>query len=75
MIATVRLNDELAETLNSISKKFHKKKSDIIREAIELYAKELEKKKKSCIEIAIDRTKEADLEEYKSLESGLTDGL
>ena len=55
MIATVRLNDELAETLNSISKKFHKKKSRI--------------------EVAIEKTKEADLKECKSLESGLSDGL
>lgn len=75
MIATVRLNSELEEILNSVSKKFHKKKSDVIREAIRFYAKDLEKKKKSRIEMAMNKTKEADLKEYKSLEVGLDDGL
>jgi len=75
MVATVRLSSELEEILNSVSKKFHKKKSDVIREAIRFYAKDLEKKKKSRIEMAMSKTKEADLKEYKSLETGLDDGL
>ena len=34
MVATVRLNEELEELLNRLTKKFHKKKSDIMREAL-----------------------------------------
>ena len=34
MVATVRLNEELEELLNKLTKKFHKKKSDIMREAL-----------------------------------------
>jgi len=75
MIATVRLSSELEDILNSVSKKFHKKKSDVIREAIRFYAKDLEKKKKSRIEMAMSKAKEADLKEYKSLVTGLDDGL
>ena len=47
MVATVRLNSELEDTLNHIAKKLHKKKSDIIRDAISFYAKSLEDSKKT----------------------------
>lgn len=75
MVATVRLSTELEETLNSIAKRFHKKKSDIIREAITFYAQNLEKTKKTRLQKAIDKTYEADFTEYKDMEESLDDAL
>ena len=75
MLATVRLNDELAELLTSLTKQFHKKKSDVIREAIRFYAQELEKNHKSRMQKAMDKTAAADFHEYERLEETLNDGL
>ena len=67
MVATVRLNSELEETLNSIAKRFHKKKSDIIREAITFYAKNLEKTKETRLQKAIEKTYKEDFKEYEEM--------
>ena len=75
MIATVRLNDELEETLNSVAKSLHKKKSDIIREAILFYAKSLENHKKNRLHNAIKKTTKDDFNEYKKMEDTLDDSL
>ena len=75
MIATVRLNAELEETLNSVSKSLHKKKSDIIREAILFYAKSLENNKKNRLKNAIQKTTKHDFNEYKNMEDTLNDGI
>ena len=75
MVATVRLNSELEELLNSISTKFHKKKSDVIREAISFYAHSLETTQKTKMQRAMAKTMKADYKEYKSIEESLTDGL
>jgi len=75
MLATVRLNDELTELLTSITERFHKKKSDVIREAIRFYAQELEKNQKTRMQKAMERTAKSDLKEYKALEDTLNDGL
>ena len=75
MLATVRLNDELSELLNSMTKKFHKKKSDIIREAISFYAKELENNQSTRMQKAIKKTAKSDFNEYKEFEETLNDGL
>ncbi len=75
MVATVRLNDELEEILNSISKRFHKKKSDVIREAITFYAKNLEKTKKTRLQKAVEKTYKEDFKEYKKMEDTLDDSL
>ena len=75
MIATVRLNAELEETLNSVSKSLHKKKSDIIREAILFYAKSLENNKKNRLQNAIKKTTKRDFNEYKNMEDTLNDGI
>ena len=53
MVATVRLNDELENLLNRLTKKFHKKKSDIIREALLHYGKNLESEHKSRMQKAM----------------------
>ncbi len=75
MIATVRLNSELEETLNSVAKSLHKKKSDIIREAIQFYAKSIEDSKKNRLQSAIRKTTKQDFDEYKTMEGTLDDGI
>jgi predicted DNA-binding protein len=75
MVATVRLSNELEKTLENISKSLHKKKSEIIRDAIEYYAKSLEDSKKNRIKNAIEKTKVNDFKEYKTFEDTLDDGI
>ena len=75
MIATVRLNNELEETLNSVAKSLHKKKSDIIREAIQFYAKSIEDSKKNRLQSAIKKTTKQDFDEYKMMKATLDDGI
>ncbi|PLY10612.1 ribbon-helix-helix protein, CopG family [Sulfurimonas sp. CVO] len=75
MVATVRLDDVLENKLNTLANTLHKKKSDVIREAIEYYAKNVEKSKKSRILKAVEKTKNADKDEYKNFEGTLNDGL
>ncbi len=75
MIATVRLNAELEETLNSVAKSLHKKKSDIIREAILFYAKSLQNSKKKSLHNAINKTIKHDFNEYKNMENTINDGI
>jgi predicted transcriptional regulator len=75
MVATVRLDDVLENKLDTLANTLHKKKSDVIREAIEYYAKNVEKSKKSRILKAVEKTKNADKDEYKNFEGTLNDGL
>jgi len=75
MTATVRLDDALENKLNTLVFTLHKKKSDVIREAIEYYAKSVEENKKSRILNAVEKTKNADYNEYKSFDGTLNDGL
>ena len=75
MVATVRLDSELENVLNSISKKLHKKKSDVIRDAISFYAKNLEDTKKARILSAVEKTKQSDLKEHILMEDSLHDGM
>jgi len=75
MVATVRLDSELETILNGLSKEFHKKRSEIIREAISFYAKAIENRKKNRLHEAIDKTAKRDYDEYKLLEETLNDGF
>lgn len=75
MTATVRLDNTMEETLDSLSRMLHKKRSDVIRDAIAFYAKSLEKSKKERLLDAVKKTKEKDLKEYKAMEGTLSDGL
>ncbi len=75
MTATVRLNDELSEKLETLSEVLHKRKSDIIREAISLYAESVEKSKRSRIQRAVAKVKEADAKLYRDFEESIDDGL
>jgi len=75
MTATVRLDDVLEDKLNRLSVVLHKKKSDIIRDAISFYAQNIEKDKKSRILKAIEKTKDIDKTEFEDFEGTLNDGI
>lgn len=75
MTATVRLDEALELKLERIAKTLRKKKSDVIRDAIEFYATNVESEKKSRIRLAVEKTKNADKEVYKHVEGTLSDGL
>ena len=75
MVATVRLDDNLESTLNRVSKIVHKKKSDVIREAITFYAQAIEQNKKTRLQDAIEKTKDIDKKEFKDFEGTLNDGI
>jgi len=75
MTATVRLDDTLEKKLNNLSKTLHKKKSDVIREAIEFYSNSIQDNKKSRIKKAVEKTKEIDKKEYIFLEDSISDTI
>ena len=75
MVATVRLDDNLENTLNRVSKILHKKKSDVIRDAITFYAQNIEVNKKSRILSAVEKTKNIDKKEFKDFEDISDDGI
>ena len=75
MITTVRLDDTLEKTLETLSSKLHKKKSDVIREAITFYANNLDKTKTNRLLAAVKKTKNADKRIYEEMEGTLNDGI
>ncbi|KIM09377.1 MAG: CopG family transcriptional regulator [Sulfurovum sp. PC08-66] len=75
MTATVRLDDALESKLETLSKSLHKKKSDVIREAILFYANSFETSQKRRMLQAVEKTLQADSQEAKLLEETLHDGL
>lgn len=75
MTATVRLDEVLELKLERMAKTLHKKKSDVIREAIEFYATSVESHKKSRILLAVEKTKALDKELINHFEGTLHDGL
>ncbi|CAA6805236.1 MAG: CopG family transcriptional regulator [uncultured Sulfurovum sp.] len=75
MTATVRLDDVLSDKLNQLSHSLHKKKSDVIRDAIEFYAKNIESDKKSKMLSAVEKVKKIDKSLNKEFEVTLSDGI
>ena len=75
MIATVRLDEKVENVLNSVCDSLHKKKSEVIREAILFYGQSLKDAKKSRLQKAIEKTGRDDYSEYLSMEGTLNDGL
>ena len=75
MTATIRLDSNLENTLNKLTSVLHKKKSDVIRDAISFYAQNIEKKQKSRILNAVEKTKHIDKKEFKDFEDTLNDGI
>lgn len=75
MTATVRLDEVLELKLERMAKTLRKKKSDVIREAIEFYATSVESHKKSRLVSAVEKTKASDKELNSDFEGTLHDGL
>ncbi len=75
MTATVRLDKTLEDKLDFIAQSLHKKKSDIIRDAISYYADNIQNSQKSRILKAVAKTKDADKMENTEFEGTLDDGL
>ena len=70
MTATVRLDEKLESRLQSLTKELHKKKSDVIRDAICYYASMIEQKKRAKMKEIVEKTKDADrkiLEEFEDI--------
>ncbi|MFA6187686.1 MAG: CopG family transcriptional regulator [Sulfuricurvum sp.] len=74
MTATVRLDKSLEDKLDFISQTLHKKKSDIIRDAISYYADSIQNSKKSRMLKAVAKTKDADKTENRIFDGTLDDG-
>lgn len=75
MIATVRLDENLENTLNRVSKILDKKKSEVIREAIIFYSKKVEQNKKNRLLNAIEKTKDIDKKYFEDFEGTTNDGF
>jgi len=75
MIATVRLDDKLEGTLLRLSDTLHKKKSEVIRDAISFYAENFEITQKSRILKAVEKTKDIDKIEFQDFGDVQDDGL
>jgi predicted DNA-binding protein len=75
MIATVRLSNEIENTLLELSNVLQKRKSDVIRDAIEFYAKNVKKDKKTRMINAINKTKNIDKKEFSDFDGVIYDGI
>ena len=75
MVATVRLDKKVENSLNSLTKELNKKKSDVIRDAINYYAFMIESKKKAKIKDAVLKTKDADKKILAKFEDILDEAL
>ena len=75
MIATVRLSNEIENTLLELSNVLQKRKSDVIRDAIEFYAKNVKKDKKTRMINAIKKTKNIDKKEFSDFDGVINDGM
>ena len=75
MTATVRLDDALTDKLNTLSNTLHKKKSDIIKDAILFYAKNIESDKKNRLLKAVEKVKHLDKKVHEDMEGTLLDGI
>ncbi len=75
MVTTVRLDKDLENKLNNLANVLQKKKSDIIREAIEQYSNSIEKVKKSRLQMAVEKTKDIDKKEFTDFEGTTYDGI
>lgn len=75
MVATVRLDNNLEKKLEQLSSTLHKKKSEVIREAISYYANAVQDSKKSRILNAVEKTKHIDKSLNSEYEGTLNDGI
>ena len=75
MVATVRLDKKVENSLSLLTKELNKKKSDVIRDAINYYALIVESRKKAKIKDAVLKTKDADKKLLAEFEDILDEAL
>lgn len=75
MVATVRLDDSHEFKLKQMSEMLHKKKSDVLRDALDYYADHVLNEKKRRILKAVAKVKAADALEAEVFEDTVNDGL
>lgn len=75
MVTTVRLDERREKMLKEIAQKLHRKKSEIIREAIDFYAEHVLVERRKRMESAVKKVGTADAREAAELEGTLDDGL
>ena len=61
--------------MNKLSHRLHKKKSDVIRDAISFYFSTIENTKKDRMLNAVNKVKDSDKKEYQSFEGTLSDAI
>ncbi len=75
MVTTVRLDEKREDKLSQIADILHKKKSDVLREALDYYAEYILEQKKEKFKQVVEKVKQADLKEHKNYEGTIDDGL
>ena len=75
MTATVRLDEEHEKKLKEAAALLHKKKSEILREALDFYVDHILSQKRRRILEAVEKVNAADKRENEDWEATLRDGL
>ncbi len=75
MVTTVRFDSERAKTLEKMTTLLHKKKSEVIREALDFYAEHILQSRESRIAKAAQKVAKADAQEMKIWDTIVDDGL
>ena len=75
MVATVRLDKKLENSLSLLTKELNKNKSNVIRDAINYYALIVESREKAKIKDAVLKTKDADKKLLAEFENILDEAL
>ena len=73
MATTVRLDKQQEEKLAKVANVLHKKKSEVLRDALDYYAEYVISQKKVHFKKIVDKVKEADFEAYKTYEGMIDD--
>ena len=75
MATTGRLDKLLEEKLVKIADVLHKKKSEVLQDALDYYAEYVISQKKVHFKKIVDKVKEADFEAYKTYEGMIDDAF
>ena len=75
MTTTVRFDEKRLEILEKMTTILHKKRSEVIREALDYYAAHVLRSRDRRIAEAVKRVAEADAEEMKIWDETVDDGL
>ncbi len=75
MTTTVRFDEKRVEILEKMTTMLHKKKSEVIREALDYYAAHVLNSRDRRIAEAVKKVAEADAKEMKIWDETVDDGL